>query len=150
MSNFVNITALVPTGEHFDATAINEGVYFTEAHCVAIEAALQTAATNATATQQLLQDATAALTAAKEQHVAELATLQAVADGVAEKDTTIATLQAEIATLKQKPAGAFVEPGKGGDDAPINNEANKARYDDPNNPLNAFADNHLQHSKPRN
>ena len=37
---YTNIVSLVPEGEHFDASAINEGVWISQAHLDAIETKL--------------------------------------------------------------------------------------------------------------
>lgn len=88
--NYPRITALVPQGEHFDSTALNEGIWLTTGHFSAIEIALETVngsvATLATERDNLQQQLTQAATQAHQQ---------------------IAGLQNEIATLKKGPAGEF-------------------------------------------
>lgn len=100
-----HITALVPKGEHFDASAMNEGIFITEAHFNAIEeslagnasivAGLHTAVANAEAATNT---ATAALTTANET--------------IAQRDATIAAQAAEIATLKAGPAAPISTTSK--------------------------------------
>lgn len=127
--NYEKITALVPQGEHFDATAINEGVYLTESHVANIEVALKNADTLAAQMQQQLD--------AEKQTATDLqGQLDAANNTVSTKDETIAALQNEVAALKAKPAADFAEGGKEEDDhgggevkqiSEITKEANEKR-----------------------
>src|SRR5688500_1860631 len=128
------IIALVPENEHFDATALNEGIWLTVGHVSNIENALSTqAASQAEVTsqrdniQQQLTDAQAASQTATVTHQQE----------IAQRDQQIATLNAEIANLKKSPAGEFQNTNRGQDEFV---PAEVASYDDPNNAFNKYAD----------
>jgi len=109
---FNHIIALVPEGEYFDASAVNEGVWVSTAHLNNIEASLANAGTlvqqandQVTATLALLDDAALAS--------------QQQADVIAAKDETIASLTAEIATMKQQPAAPITQTVKEKDEKDI-------------------------------
>lgn len=132
---YTRITALVPDGEHFDASAMNEGIWLTVSHVNAIETSLE-AAGGALATmtterdnvqQQLAQSQTAAQTAAT----------QAQSDLQA-RDAQIATLQTQVADLSKKPASEFLTTTRAED--PKTGNAGTPSYADDNNPLNRLAD----------
>lgn len=126
---YTKVTSLVPNGEHFDATAINEGVFLTAGHLENIETSL---AGQETAVQQMqvqVDEAKQATTAVQTQLDAATAT-------IGTKDTEIAALQQQIATLKKEPAGDFTEKAKDKDEHgggerkevdPVTAEANKKR-----------------------
>lgn len=99
------IISLVPEGEHFDASAINEGVWISEAHLGNIESALQDAATNVAAALNEVNAATENLNTAN-------AAVEAATTTIAERDTIIASLQEEIAALKAAPAGSIQQTTK--------------------------------------
>lgn len=125
---YTNITALVPTGEHFDSSAINEGVYLTVAHVNAIEKSLGGHAT------ALADQALQAQQAVAAQQTAE-ASLATANQTIADRDATIVAKDAEIAKLKAGPAADMKETAKDKDDLggkdkavdPITAEANRLR-----------------------
>lgn len=106
---YTNIIAAVPTGEHFDASAVNEGVWMSEAHLASIEATLA-ANTEAVASIKSQFDSEAL---ARQQ--AETA-LVAANDSNVEKDNTIAAQAVEIAALKAAPAATITNTSKEKDD----------------------------------
>src|SRR4051812_37446412 len=114
---YTRITALVPDGEHFDASAMNEGIWLTVSHVNAIETSLEASggAMAAMTTerdnrhQQLPQSQAAAQTAAT----------QAQSDLQA-RDAQIATLQTQVADLSKKPAGEFLTTTRAEDPKPGN------------------------------
>ncbi len=106
---YTNIISLVPQGEHFDPTAMNEGVWLTQSHLNSIEerfvgyatgavSALEAASTSA----QEIQSLTDQLNGAKQV--------------ITERDATIAAQAAEIAKLKAGPAAASTATKKEGTD----------------------------------
>lgn len=105
MNTYEAVAALVPQGESFDHTAVNEGVWLTQGHLANIEVALL----NAGAEKSDLQQQIDALFQEKEESA--LLQQQAVSDLEA-KDNEIASLQAEIERLKQAPAGEFQQTTK--------------------------------------
>lgn len=129
MNTYEKIATLVPEAEAFDSTAVNEGVWLTEAHLGNIETSLANADTVAATLQtqldaekQAVTDAQAAVTTAQETITA--------------KDAEIETLKGEVATLKARPAADFKESGKEKDEHgggekkeldPVTIEANKKR-----------------------
>jgi hypothetical protein len=106
---YTNIISLVPQGEHFDPTAMNEGVWLTETHIGAIENKLASGATASTAM------ADAAVAQANE-IVSLTDQLNASRQVITERDATIAAQAAEIAKLKAGPAAEPKTTKKEGDD----------------------------------
>ena len=96
------IISLVPQGEYFDASAINEGVYLSVAHLDAIEASLAMSAGNIEAATEEVSAANAAVDAAKQT--------------IEQQAATIADLKAQVETLKQTPAAPVSATTKEGDD----------------------------------
>lgn len=98
---YPKVSGAANAAEEFEV--LNEGTWLTEEHLQNLEAVL---AENELATQQgreLLTNAEA-----------ELASANGI---IAEREATIASLQAEIAELKKNPATPFEDKGKGGDPA---------------------------------
>lgn len=90
---FPQLTALVPSGEHHDFTALNEGIWLSAGHIANIENALATAATNATT-------ATTATVDLQQQ-------LQTANDSLTAANTRISELEGEVSGLKKQPHGSF-------------------------------------------
>jgi len=106
---FKHIIALVPDGEHFDAAAINEGVWISQGHLVNIESAFATAHTlkgDADNDIEVLNDR---ITEMEEAATAAASTIQ-------QKDDRIAELEAEVAALKAQPAAPIQATVKENDD----------------------------------
>lgn len=106
---FENIISKVPQGEHFDASAINEGVWLSIAHLNNVE---QSLAENADAFKAVADDRDAQALAAQQANE-ELIAANASHAANAE---TITALQNEIAELKKGPAGTFTNTTKDADD----------------------------------
>lgn len=104
--NYPRITALVPQGEYFDSTALNEGIWLTTGHFNAIENALESGngsvATLTTERDNLQQQ----LTQARQD--AQTAATQAQ-NNLQTRDQQISNLQTEIANLKKGPASDFTQ-----------------------------------------
>lgn len=123
---FPKINALIPTGEHFDGEAVNEGIWMTAAHVTAIEGKLTT--NEAAATQAATQLATAQT--ARETAETNLATANST---IASQATELTQLKAENAKLKGQPAGGFSTTTKDADPpAPADaSKAEKGKYHTP-------------------
>lgn len=133
--DYPRISALVPQGEHFDSTAVNEGIWLTTGHFSAIENALEanhgSLATLTTERDNLQQQLTQA------QQDAQSAATTAIND-LQERDQKITNLQAEIANLKKGPAADFQTTTREEDPTP--NATGIPSYADDNNPSNRLAD----------
>lgn len=125
---YTHITACVPEGEHFDATAVNEGVWLTEKHLQSIESFMAHQATAASSFETQISEKDTAIAEAKKE----------ASDAVAGQEvlqTKINELNTEIETLKKKPASDFTNTAKEKDENggevktvdPVTEEANKKR-----------------------
>lgn len=150
---FPKISAVVPQGEHFDESAVNEGVWLSENHLNAVENALSVAETATAAAASSLETAntsvrnlteelaaeksnSAKLTAEKEaaeKKAADLETEHATAIGT--KDAKIVTLQAEVAKLGKTPSGTGSTLPVTKDEHP-EETSGKPGLLDPNHPVN--------------
>ena len=126
------MTALVPDGEYFDSTALNEGIWLTAGHVNAIEQALEG---NAGTITQLTGERD---TARQELAAANTAATQATND-LATANSTITAQQAEIATLKKGPASAFTNTTSG-EDPETGKKAEVPFHASDENPANQLAD----------
>lgn len=101
---YTNIISLVPQGEHFDPTAMNEGIWMTANHVGAIENSLTSNATGTSAIQESLNE--------RDQQIQSLTDqLNGSKQVLTERDATIAAQAIEIANLKAaaaKPAAVTV------------------------------------------
>lgn len=133
---YPRITALVPQGEHFDSSAMNEGIWLTVGHVNSIENSLETVngsvATLTAARDNLQQE----LNQARQD--AQTAATQAQND-LQTRDQQISNLQTEIATLKKGPASEFKTTTRD-EDPPPQGSTGTPSYADDNNPLNRLAD----------
>lgn len=112
------ITALVPEGEHFDATALNEGIWFTEGHVNAIEAALEASETSAAEQTEQITSLT--------NQVTEANTARTAAEtNLATANATIESLNEKIAKLSKSPASAITGTVKEGADQITGNNTGK-------------------------
>ncbi len=140
---YAQIQALVPTGEHFDESGIiNEGGFLSVAHLDNIE---HTLSTNSPALEQA--------NATIEQHIATIEArdativeLQAANDAAAEKATeqaaTIATLQAQVATLSKRPSSRSGTSTVTAEDEQHEDKKKSSelpRFDSPDHPANQAA-----------
>ena len=90
---YTHIINLVPQGEHFDPSAVNEGVWVTETHLGAIENSLISNATGTSAIQEASNE--------KDQQIQSLTDqLNGQKQIVTDRDATIAAQAIEIANLK--------------------------------------------------
>lgn len=125
---YTNIISVVPQGEVFDSSAVNEGVWMSVAHMNAVE--------------KLLSDNAAAVASVKGQFDSEALLRQeaetklvAANDSNVEKDNTISAQAEEIKTLKAGAAGKMKETGKENDsfedktvvESEVTKEANRLR-----------------------
>ena len=88
---------MVPEDEHFDASAVGEGVWLSIAHLNNIETAFSGHATNVSDAALAAQQAASDINSLTEQ-------LAAANQTIADRDATITAQVAEIATLKAAPA----------------------------------------------
>lgn len=106
---FPNVTAQVPKDEHFDGSAVNEGIWLSAGHVNNVENALATSAANNTTQQARIDELTNQLTAAN-------TSLSDAQTNLQTANTKIGDLQTEVKTLKEQPAGAIAQTGKEGTD----------------------------------
>jgi chromosome segregation ATPase len=142
---YTRIISLVPDGEHFDASAIGEGVWLSTGHLNSIESSLEqngAAFETSEATIKTLNEEMAIANTSLETAVSELG----------EKNTTIQTqsariteLEAQVAALGKAPSGSgstlVVEKDETVDKAPV------PSYLDENNPANQYADKRISKKK---
>lgn len=118
---YPKIISLVPQGEHFDASAVNEGVWLSVAHVNSIEEKLNSNAAASTAV------ADAAIASANE-IVSLTDQLNASKQVITERDATIAAQAIEIANLKAgaaKPAAVTVVSEDANADTKVEDEITK-------------------------
>lgn len=140
MSKYKNITALVPAGEHFDESAVGEGVWVSTNHLNGIESALEANAEAVQAVQTQLDAATETVNANAvriEQITNELTTANST---ITERDAEITRLNAEVTRLSGKPSGSGTKLAGVKADITAEEEENTVKYDDPNHPANVAAD----------
>jgi hypothetical protein len=132
---YPRITALVPQGEHFDSSALNEGIWLTVGHVNSIETSLD--AVNGSVGALTAERDTLQQQLTLSQQDAQTAATQAQNDLQA-RDQKITSLETEIANLKKGPAGDFQTTTREQDNQPGNTVA--PSYADDNNPVNRLAD----------
>lgn len=136
---YPQIQSLVPEKEHFDLSAINEGVYLTVGHITNIEESLQESSTAVEAVQNNLDAANVAVTELNE-IISELNAAATIsANTIADRDAKITDLEARVTELGGQSSGK-------GTTLPVNHdeqdESNKPTpsYLDDSNPINEWAD----------
>lgn len=138
MKKYPQIESLVPEKEHFDESAINEGVYLTVGHIDNIEQTLANATTATEAIQESLDaevEKTTELTATiNSLNQAATATTQAIAA----KDAAIIVLEAKVAELGGKSSGKGTALTIKEDEQ--ENSSKQPSYLDDNNPINSWID----------
>lgn len=154
---FPKIAALVPQGEHFDESAVNEGVWVSQNHLQGIEtgltvseksaadavASLETAnGTIATLTEQLTASAknVETITAEKvnaETRIEEMKGEAELAKKIA--DARITELQAEVVALGKNPSGTGTTIVTKKDEKPAEAKTGKLSLLDPEHPVNQYA-----------
>lgn len=133
---YSKILALVPLGEHFDESAVNEGVWLTVGHLNIIEVALNS--NEGTAAE--IETMTGKIDALEGAAVYSSATVNTQAARIVE-------LEAEVAVLSGKPSGngsvlVTTKDELAGDKTPV------PSYLDDNDPINQFADSKMRKKKP--
>lgn len=113
---YPQLSSFVPAGEHFDSTAINEGVYLTVGHVDAIEAALAGKEAVVLDLNSRITLAEAATQTAQDALATANATISANTIAIEERDATIASRDAEIVKLKAGPAGSMASTERAADD----------------------------------
>lgn len=134
---YPNLNALVPEGEHFDESAINEGVYLTVAHINAIEQSLSPEPLN-----QLQQQLDAA-----NQKVTDLQNqLQQApaADTVANLNQQIQDLKNQISQLGRQSSGTGSAVAAAAAAETEIQKTGKPTLNDADHPLNQAANSYLQ------
>ena len=106
---FNHIIALVPDGEHFDAAAINEGVWISQGHLVNIESAFAQVDSLEAQANENIEKLNGRITEMEEAATAATTTIQ-------QKDERIAELEAEVASLKAQPAADLKDTSKQNDE----------------------------------
>ena len=116
-----NIIALVPQGEDFDITAVNEGIWLSQGHMDNIEKALSDdTAAKADHALQIQQSV-------NEKQTLE-ASLEVANQSIASNNIRIGELEAEVATLKKGAAGSMQSTAKEVDD--MNDSATSEKMDE--------------------
>lgn len=131
---FPQLNSLVPAGEHFDESAINEGVYLTVAHVTGIENSLAVNASVLAAMQTKVDEAAVTITT----HDATIAGLNIQA---ATDKTTIDGLQARLDVLEAKASGkGSVVTAPAATEVVTERTDGKVSFDSAEHPANKFAD----------
>lgn len=132
---YTQITSLVPEGENFDSTAVNEGVIVSEGHLQSIETRLSENATaingHATAVQELNNQITEANTA-RDTAVNNLTTANQT---IATKDEEITKLNNRITELQKQPGAEVVDTRRDEDEI-----GTKKKFDINESAASKFAD----------
>jgi chromosome segregation ATPase len=142
---YTRIISLVPDGEHFDASAIGEGVWLSTGHLNSIENSLEqngAAFETSEATIKTLNEEMAIANTALETAVSELG----------EKNTTIQTQSARITELEAQVAALGKAPSGSGSTLVVDKDetVDKAAvpsYLDESNPANQYADKRISKKK---
>lgn len=135
------INDLVPEGEHFDESAVGEGVWISSAHLRNIECALENASTAQEAVQSRLDESGQTVSDLTEQ-------LDTATQTIADRDATIASLQQQLAEIggKASGSGSHVAAPAAVETAASGSEDKSGVYslDDPNHPANRTADRYMK------
>jgi hypothetical protein len=141
---YSRITALVPAGEHFDESAVNEGVHLTVGHVSAIENALDASATAAAGHKTAMDALNKKLEDQALQAQQAVAAQKEAEKNLADANKKIETHEARIVELEEQ---VDLEENGGaelpGTKKKADKTAGKAKVPfhlDANNPINALAD----------
>lgn len=139
---YTRITSLVPEGEHFDESAVGEGVWLSTGHLNSIESTLeQSTVALETAEANLTANIEQGTVIVQERNEAQAA-LQTANATIATQTTRIAELEAQVAQLGKAPSGSgstlVVEKDETVEEKPV------ASYASDNNPANAWVDKQLR------
>lgn len=161
---FPKISAAVPEGEHFDESAVNEGVWLSEKHLNSIENVLSVSEKNISETAASLETANASIVTLTEElsvekgNVSRLTAEKETAEQkiidqaaahtsvIGAKDAEIASLQAEVAKLGKNASGTGSAVVATADENP-KETGEKAGLLDPEHPLNQYAATKLASAK---
>lgn len=138
---YTNITSLVPEGEQFDSTAVNEGVWVTEAHLQNVENSLAENATAIADHTAALENLNGQLTAANTATETAEGSLVTANDTIVAKDAEIQRLNARIAELEN----GTPDPAQTKKDADETGSTHVKKE----SPMDAFADKLLGTPKPK-
>jgi chromosome segregation ATPase len=136
---YPQIESLVPEKEHFDLSAINEGVYLTVGHVTNIEESLQTSSTAVEAVQSNLAEANNTIEDLNQSISTLNDTVTAHESTISDRDAKITALEARVTELGGQSSGK-------GTTLPVNqdeqDESNKPTpsYLDDSNPINSWID----------
>jgi predicted nuclease with TOPRIM domain len=128
---YPKITSLVPAGEHFDESAVGEGVYLTATHLKSIEDKLAEPVAVDPVLQEQLDTANASVTSLQEQ----VKTMH-TAESVKTLNERITTLEAENKELGKKSSGPGTPLPVGEEEQETGGENKKVSLSDPKHPLN--------------
>lgn len=139
---YSKITSLVPAGEFFDESAVDEGVYLTTTHLQALEDALSKP-----------NEADAALQAKLDEATTQVTTLQTqmqgmhTAEAMAAKDARITALEAEVSELGKGASGNGTPVAAGNEVIETGNSNKKVTINDAEHPTNVAAASYLAGKK---
>ena len=136
---YPQIESLVPETEHFDLSAINEGVYLTVGHINNIEESLQTSSTAVEAVQNNLATANNTIEELNQSISTLNDTVTANENTIADRDATITALEARVTELGGQSSGKGTALAIKQDEQDESNKKTPSYLDD-NNPSNAWVD----------
>lgn len=134
---YTQVISLVPNGEHFDATAVNEGVWLSQGHLDAIEGQLQAHAATIAGHDEVVNGLNQQLQDQALQAQQAVSDLETANGTISTQTTRIQELEAEVARLQKAPAGGFTSTVKELDEV---GKQETPSYADDSNPFNRMAD----------
>ena len=141
---YPQLNSLVPAGEHFDESAVNEGVFLSVAHIDAIEQNLAGHEGVLQAVQTQLDTAKETNTTHEATIVTHEATISTLTTENKNQSDKILELQGIVAKLNKKPSGQGsslqVAAAAEVKEEEKLSENGKARFDSADHPANKFAD----------
>ncbi len=138
---YPQLNSLVPAGEHFDESAINEGVYLTSGHLNSIETQLADHAGALEAVNVQLTEANASVTTLSETATANATTIQTQAARIVELEEQVVKLGAGASGT-----GSVIKPaGETEVKEERTNDTGKPAYDSADHPANRFADSYKKY-----
>ena len=133
---YPKIVAQVPAGEHFDDSAVNEGVWLTVAHLNNIEGAFD----SITGSEEKVGELTVQIDGLVDTAVKDAATIRT-------QSARIVELEATVEKLEAKPSGNGSVLRAGAKDDSAEGNVGTPSYLDPNDPINQFADSKMRKRK---
>jgi chromosome segregation ATPase len=134
---YPRVKELVPENEHFDESAVNEGVWLSQNHLNNVEESLQESSTAIDAVQSNLDAANNTITELNETISTLNDTVTANEQTISERDATIAALETRVTELGGQSSGKGTNLSIKQDEESNNK---KPSYLDDNNPINSWAD----------